>query len=213
MAMTGYDPQKVSSSINAVKSAYRAYNDAMNTGIQTRFVKAMEGVWACEDAQNFFMQTYEPLVKGLYQRAETSLSSVVASMNDAASHWAATTQSEFSPVNHEQIADACDVSGIKLEINGVKGVDKDSASSIASQLANIRSEAESALTQAKQAVADSGFVGGSQQEQINNSLEEIRRNVGEVITTITENVKKAIDNTVENYGSLESAVSQVFSGQ
>ena len=213
MAMTGYNPTQVSSSINAVKSAYRAYNDAMNTGIQNRFVKPMESLWACEDAQNFFQQVYEPTIKALYAKAEASLASVVASMNDAAAHWAQETASEFSPINHEQIADATDVSGIKLEINGVKGVDRDAASSTASQLANIKNEAENALVQAKQAVANSGFVGGDQQAQIDSSLEEIKRNVSEAITTITEAVKKSIDTTVENYGSLEAAVSKAFAGE
>lgn len=213
MAMTGYNPSQVSNSINQVKNAYKAYNDAMNTGLQNRFVKPMEDVWACEQAQSFFRNSYKPAVDQLYASVENSLASVVGTMNEAARNWAAETESDFSQINHEQIANAANVDGIKSDISGVKGIDLTSATSTVAQLQNIKAEAEAALDQARQAVAECGFVGGDQQANITASLNQIKSDANEFINTITSAIKTSIDSTVSSYGQLESRVSNSFTAK
>lgn len=213
MAMTGYNPQVVSNSINSVKNAYKAYNDAMNTGIQTRFVNAMESVWACEQAQNFFRNAYKPAIDELYNSVEASLASVVNTMNSAARDWAVSTESDFSPINHEQIPNASNVDGIKLDLSGVKGIDLEAANSTVAQLQAIKAEAETALEAAKSAVAECGFVGGDQQASIDASLAKIKTDGANFVEKITTAVKNAIDNTVSSYGQLEKNVSNAFTAK
>ena len=72
---------------------------------------------------------------------------------------------------------------------------------------------KSALNETKSAIADSGFVGGSQQTNLNNSIESIRKSVRTNTSTISEQTTKLIDKTIADYGSIASEASNAFSGQ
>ena len=54
MAMTGFNPDEVNSSINSVKSAYEALIRALGDDMQNQFVGGMADKWACRNAQSFF---------------------------------------------------------------------------------------------------------------------------------------------------------------
>lgn len=215
MAMTGYDPQVVNNSISKVIQAYNDYNKAMNTDMQNIFVKGMEQVWACVDAQDFFNKIYEPAMRNLYETAERRLSSVVASMNSAGQKWAETTGSGYSSVNLTSIPNACDVSGIQENLSGVRGIDEAAANDISSQLPSIQQAADSALDAARQAVATCGFVdaNSSQQTAIDSSLTEIKNLTSSTIQEIINALKTAVTRTVDTYGTISANVSTAFEGE
>lgn len=210
MAMTGYNPQQVSNSINQFKSAYKAYNDAMNTGLQNRFVKPMENIWGCEEAQNFFRNQYKPAIDALYNSVEKSLSSVVNAMNGAARDWARETESDFTPINHDQVPNAVNVDGIQADLNGVKGADLTEATATVAVLQNIKAEADGALDQANAAVSECGFIGGDQQAAISKTLQDIKKAVADLIESLNNATKNRLDDTVSRYGNTERANTDKF---
>ena len=54
MALTGFDPSVVNSSINAVKSSYDSLIRALGDDMQNQFIGGMADKWACNQAQTFF---------------------------------------------------------------------------------------------------------------------------------------------------------------
>ena len=62
MAMTGFNPDEVNSSINSVKSAYEALIRALGDDMQNQFVGGMADKWACRNAQSFFNDAFKPSV-------------------------------------------------------------------------------------------------------------------------------------------------------
>jgi len=215
MAMTGFNPSQVSNSINQVKNAYRAYMDAMNTGIQNRFVKPMESLWAAQNAYDFFNNNYKPAIDSLYNAVEASLSSVINVMNQEGRKWAETSgnASVFVASNHEQIPNASNVEGIQKEISGNIFIDEAQATSTAAVLPQLGSEAEAALNQAVQAVATCGFLGGDQQASLTASLNKIKTDAKNIVDSLVHGAETGIKNTVDIYNAQAASASSSMTAQ
>ena len=211
----GFNPSVVTNSINQVKNAYRAYMDAMNTGIQNRFVKPMESVWAAQDAYDFFNNNYKPAIDGLYNAVEASLSSVVEVMSKEAANWAATTgnAATFTTIAHESIPNASNVDGIQKEIGGNIFIDENQANSISAVLPQLGSEAETALNQAVQAVATCGFLGGQQQSSLTASLTKIKNDAKNIVDSLVHGAEQGIKNTVSAYNTQATNASSSMTAQ
>lgn len=213
MALTGFDPQLVSSSINKVVNSYNDLIEQIGVKMQSDFVNGMADKWACNQAQDFFQNLFKPTVDQLIKGANQTFESVVDSMNSAASEWAKSTDSTYSPVAFTARQITMNVDNIMENISGVRGIDLQLSDSVSAQLPKINTDAKTALQNAKTAVQGCGFVGGSQEEHLINSLEKIRQNIDNAFTNITDQTKKAIDNTLTTYSDVEGKVSQAFQGQ
>ena len=165
MAMTGFDPALVSGSITKVKDAYNDLVAALGTEMQSNFIDSMANYWACPDAQTFFAQNFKPAIDGLLSNSHKIFESVVTSMNSAAQGWARQTGATWAGTSFGGALKTVDVSNIKENINGVRGVDEDQANSTAGRLTTIASNAEAALTRAELAVQNCGFVGRNMETQ------------------------------------------------
>ena len=208
--MTGFDPEVVNQSIGNVKSAYEALIQAIGDKMQSDFVGGMQDKWACTQAQKFFNNAFKPAIDSVIQNSNTTFESVVSSMNSAGQAWATQTESSYSPQSFNALNKNIDSSVIMENIGGVRGIDKDAASAVASKLPAIANEAIQALTSAQQAVQNSGFVGGSQQANLVNSLGQIKSKISEIVESITNETKQAVDQTVEVYGDTEGKISEAF---
>ena len=199
MAMTGYNPQEVATSINNAITAYKAYNSAMNTGMQIQFVKPMENIWACEQAQRVF-EIYKGSMDELYNEFNKFFASLVSTMNEGGRDWAQSTESSYNNINYDVIPNAADVSGIKLDIAGVKGIDLAQANQTATCLPRLAQEATTALNNLSTAVNTCGFIGSNQQETLTASINEIRTKTQEWVSDLNRLFRENVNNTVENYG-------------
>lgn len=213
MALTGFNPDVVNSSINSVKAAYENLIHALGDDMQNRFVNGMADKWACNQAQTFFNNSFKPAIDNLIMSSNSIFESVVASMNSAGQAWAMQTDSSYSPQSFSAITKTMDTSVIRENIGGVRGIDLSSATTVANQLTSIADSAKSALTSAQQAVQNCGFIGGNQASNLINSLGVIKTKIDNATQEISNQSKTAINNTVESYSDTEGKVSQAFSSE
>lgn len=213
MALTGFDPEIVNSSIRSVKSAYESLIKALGDDMQTQFIGGMSDKWACNHAQSFFNNAFKPAIDSLIQSSNTIFESVVAAMNSAGQAWAAQTESSYSPQSFTAIPKKMDTSVIRENIGGVRGIDLTEALTVAGKLPGIAESAKSALTSAQQAVEQCGFMGGNQAANLINSLGIIKTKVDSATQDITTGAKNAIDTTVQNYSNTEGKISEAFSAE
>jgi hypothetical protein len=211
MALTGFDPSVVTASINSVKAAYEELIKALGDDMQNQFVGGMQDKWACNDAKNFFANAFKPAIDSLISSSNTIFESVVASMNSAGNAWASQTESTYSGPTFASRTKTMDISGIQENIGGVRGIDLESANTVAGKLSTIATDAQSALTNAQTAVSNCGFMGGNQANNLINSLGTIKTKIDNATTEITSQSKTAISNTVDRYSNTEGKVSQAFS--
>ena len=196
-----------------VKKAYEELIGVLGDRMQTEFVGGMQDKWACNQAQKFFTNAFKPAIDNVIQSSNSTFESVVSSMNSAGQAWASQTESSYSPQSFSPLTKTIDASVIMENIGGVRGIDKDSASTVAAKLPGLAQEANSALSSAQAAVQNSGFIGGSQQANLVNSLGEIKTKIDEVVNNITNETKTAVEQTIEAYGDTEGRVSQAFTLQ
>lgn len=211
--ITGFNPEQVAASINGVKAAYNNLMNALKGRMQNEFVGGMTTVWACDEAQTFFTNSFKPAIDSLITQSTTIFQSVVVAMNSAASNWASSTGTSWASISFEPMNTLVDVTGIQTSINGVKGIDLLSVVAVKAKLAIILSDAQSALQQAINAVQNSGFAGGSQGENLIASLGTIKTNIENATSDITTATETSINNTVTAYGDLGGKVAAAFSAQ
>ena len=210
MALTGFNPDEVTTSINSVKQAYENLIKALGDDMQTQFIGGMADKWACNQSQKFFNESFKPAIDSLINSSNQTFESVVNSMNSAAQAWAMETQSQYSTQSFSVISKTMDTSSIMENISGVRGIDLQSASSVASRLTTIAESAKSALTQAQQAVQNCGFIGGNQASNLINSLGVIKNRIDAATQEIATQTKQAIENTVSTYSDTEGKISEAF---
>ena len=213
MAMTGFDPEVVNQALRNVKSAYESLIEVIGDRMQNEFVVGMQDKWACTQAQNFFENNFKPAIDSIIKSSNSTFESVVASMNSAGQAWASQTESSYSPQSFTPLSKTIDAGVIMENIGGVRGVDKDAAQSIADKLPGLSEAARTALTDAQTAVQNSGFIGGSQQENLVDSLGQIKTAIYGIIDKVTGETESAIRDTVQAYGDLGGKVAEAFALQ
>lgn len=210
--LTGYNPEEVTMSINAIKGAYEELISILGDRIQNEIVNGMSDKWACSNAQKFFSEAFKPAVDSLIAGVNTTFESVVNAMNEAAQIWASDCGEVYSPVSLSLIIKNIDTSNIFENISGIRGIDLDQASQVAAKLPTIAAEAENAVSKASSAVDSCGFMGGSQAENLKASLNVIKTNISNATNEITSETKAAFESTIATYGNAAGQISQAFAG-
>lgn len=210
MALTGFDPSVVNSSISSVKSAYEEMMTVFDS-MQTQFVGGMEDKWACVDAQTFF-EGFADVMNRLISDVNVTFESVVMSMNSAAQAFATQMGASYNAQSFSAITKTIDISGIKENINGVRGIDLQLANEVAAKLPGLAGSAEQALAHAQGAVQNCGFIGGDMSTNLNSSLTTIKEKFNSYIGNITSQSKTAIENTVQKYADTQGKIAQAFAG-
>ena len=210
--LTGYNPEEVTMSINAIKGAYEELVSILGDRVQSEIVNGMSDKWACSNAQKFFNEAFKPAVDGLLAGVNTTFESVVNAMNEAAQIWASDCGETYSPVALSLIVKNMDTSNIFENISGIRGIDLDQASQVAAKLPGIAAEAESAVSKASSAVNSCGFMGGSQAANLKASLDIIKTNISNATNEITTQTKSAFESTIATYGNAAGQISQAFAG-
>lgn len=208
---TGFNPDEVTTSINSIKAAYSSLIEQLGNQIQSQFVDGMSSYWACTQAQEFYRDAFKPAIDQLITDSNSTFESVVSSMNSAAQNWASQTHGSWAGMSLEVNDKKIDISAIQENIGGNRGINETEATNVAAKLPNIAEAAKSALQDAQNAVSSCGFLGGGQASELQSSLASIKQSIDNAVTNATDASKKAIDSTVEAYGTLSKDVSSAFS--
>ena len=207
-----YNESEVVTSLGSIKKAYENLYNILSVDIQRNFVDEMANMWACNYAVEFFNNSFKPTFDELLNSINTSFENIVASISSAATAWASTSGNSFSDSGITLKTTKIDVSAIKENINGVRGINVN-AQTIANRLVSISSQAERELTNTINAVNDSGFIGGNMQENLVSSLTQIKNKMSEVINTLNNEVQQYVSKTTEQYQELASSTARAFSGE
>lgn len=216
MALTGFNPQLVKSSIKSVIDAYNDLYDALITVTQQSFVTPMANYWCCKEAVTFFNQAFKPAIDSLQEGAQKTFISVVDSMNSAADSWAKRTGNTdaWSKVSFTPRTQKIDVSAIKdKNAKGEIGIDEVQAVAKAALLVTKSYvKAAAALTKAAAAVTVCGFLGGTQAADLKSALNSIKKAIDETTKDMAEGIKKAVKDSADNYKSTGAIISNAFKG-
>lgn len=212
MAFTGYDPNVVRTAITNIGNSYDALIDALVTKNQTNFVQAMGSVWASEQAKEFF-SAYQTDIARLVLEVNKVYDSIANAMNSAAKTLASTSGSTWSNVDIVIKEPIIDLSSIKDNINGVKGIDLVNATNTLEQLeTTILSAINSALESALTAISSSGFVGGDMESSLKSSITSIKTSIEAAFSQIKTAANTAINDTISKYSTDASNIATAFSG-
>lgn len=213
MAMTGFNPEIVNASIKNVQSAYEELMSVLGDQMQRDFVDGMQDKWACKEAQEFFTNSFKPTIESIIKSSTATFESVVTSMGSAGRAWAEDTKTSYNPPAFSADNKQIDASVIQENVGGIRGIDKDSAATVAAKLPGLATSAKDALDNAKKAVQNSGFVGGTQEESLINSLEQIKTKITNVVDEVTEKIEEVIENTISEYGDTGTRIAEAFTLQ
>ncbi len=216
MAFTGYDPSAVRTAITNIENSYDTLIDALISKNQTDFVQAMGSYWACEQAKQFFT-AYQKAIDALALDVKNVYTSIVNSMNDAANalaltsgeSWAESTESTGSTIT---VTPSIDISSIKEDINGVKGIDLEQASKLLAVLDTILSNVNGALEDTLNAARASGFEGDEIENNLYGAINKIKTNIETAFSQIKTDVNREITDTINKYSTDASNISTAFSG-
>ena len=211
--MTGYNEQEVIEATNGIKAGIENYFGATNTRLENDFVRPMENLWASEDARSYF-ESYEDAVRAQFQSDLESLNTIIEHFNSAAAKYASESGASYSPINYDAPACDCDISGIKTDIAGTRGINRTEAIETAQVLNAIKEEAVGALESIKSSASASGFYGEAMahQEAIDNSIENMKNRISNLIDEMYSRVDQAIQATADKYGNLEAEAAAAAAG-
>ena len=132
-------------------------------------------------------------------------------MNQAAANWAAGTGTNFAKIPFKNYTKKIEVEGVILEnLNEERGIDPSAATSNLFRLTTLATEADGALSRAISAVKNCGFLGGDQAANLVNSLTDIKTKVKEAFGSINSDAKTNVEETIKDYGTIETTNAQSF---
>lgn len=214
MAITGFDPGQVTTSIKRINEAYRTILIALTDTNYNSFVNPMGAIWGSRQAVEFF-RTYQSIINEMNGDITKIYLSVINAMNGAASNLAAIAGSSWGIHELEVITKPIDVSCVKETLsNGTIGIDLEKATGLLPELDQILQAVNMGLEDTIIAVKNcSGFVGGSMEADLLKALERIGENIRNAFNTIKTEVNQAINDTVATYNQTATNISSSFNGE
>ena len=210
MNLSGFDPQLVANSITAINNSYAELMQALKVRTQNEFVNEMASKWACHQAMEFFTVSFQPAMNQLLVGINTCFRSVIQAMNTAAQVWASKTGTSFAGGQFNEIIGTIDVSLIRENINGVRGIDVAATNPVVAKLNSIANDAQVALSHAKNAVNQSGFIDGTQAQSLVESLQLIENKVTNAMNNLSAQTINSINNTINEYADAAGQVGNAF---
>ena len=212
MSQTGYNPSIVTGAIMKINSAYSLILTDLVSVNHSSFVAPMAYKWGSPQAVDFFSK-YKTTIEGLKNEIVKVFTSVVESMNSAATSLATIAGAEWGVIEPSGSNFELDVSCIKDKLpDGTIGIDQEAALGLLSQLDNISSKITGELSNAVSAVGNSGFIGGGMQESLCSSLNKIKGSVETAFSQMKSQVVTAINDTASTYTSTSTNISGAFGG-
>ena len=211
MNMTGFDPEIVYGSMNSVKSSYEQFKQAVCNDLQNKFVNQIATMWACKEAQEIMQNYVKTPIDLIANNAEAYYMGIFNTMDVAGRKWANATNTAYNGRYFNRGHNKIDVSEIKENINGVRGIDLAMAEKTVKVLDRIEKDAENALNNALNAVLNCGFIGGTSAETLSNTVRKFSKETAGTFQNIIQSIENAIKETVTKYADTEGKISKSFS--
>lgn len=214
MAMVGFDANEVKASIQSVINGYDSLHTELSTNFQRNFVDKISTGWYAKYAVET-MKKVATNEEKLLKEVNKVLESVVDAMDGAAKAWASQTgdSSVYSSKKLSLKSTSISVQNVKENNGGQRGIDESIVNSALSALSTVKSNAQNATVKVRTAVNNCGFIGGSQAQQLQNSLNEIKKQIDSAFETVQVDIEKGMKNTLQDYQSLEKKITSNFSGE
>ena len=209
---TGYNESEVVTALDKIVTSYDNLYDVLSIEVQKKFVDELANMWACSYAVEFFNNDFKPAFDDILNNINMTFENIVESITSAAQAWAQTGGGDFSHSGISLKTAKVDVSAIKENINGVRGINTNTQA-IAARLQSISGEAEGALNDTITAVQNSGFIGGGMQENLISALTQIKTQLSEAITELNNSIQEYVNKTASEYEELASSTASAFSGE
>lgn len=212
MAVTGYNPDTVSSAIGSIKASYASIMGAMFATNLIHFVNPMAACWGSPQAVSFFT-TYKTAIEDMRDDITKVYQSIIDSMNGAANSLAKIAGSSWATITLESSSKQLPIDFVKENLaDGTIGIDVTQAKTVAGKLDQVLTSIKNGLDKATSAVKNSGFVGGEMQSSLVSSLSKIETNISNQFSSLKDQVNTAIQDTVDTYTATSTSVSSAFGG-
>lgn len=214
MAFTGFDANEVNRSVGDIIQAYNNLYNALYNDMQNIFVNKLCEAWYAKAAVDF-IGTVKEADDSLLKDIDQIFESVANAMNSAAKAWAQQTGDEGTYTARTLTLNSgrINTSNAKENNDGKRGVEPEIANEAKGNLSKIKTYTDQALTSARNAVNECGFLGGDQANALQNALEQIKNNVNKALEEMASALEQAVSTTLQNYEALSSNVSGKFSGK
>ena len=212
MSITGTNASEIAASLNKIQAAYENLMAALHDRMQAEFIDQLGEQWACEDAQDYFNNTVKPTMDDMLSASYKTFQNIVETMNSWGASWSQLHKSNWSNIQFNGLLKTVDVSCIKLDINGGKGIDEEEANATAANLTSIESDVNSAVSEAESAVHECGFLdpGVMMESNLISSLNTIKSKFEEAIAEVREGFKTHVNKTVELHGQTKFKNADAF---
>lgn len=211
--VTGYNPSVVINALNHIQEAYNALIRAIGHRMQNEIVNGMADIWASKNAQEHFAR-YQENNNQILQGSDNTFANIFASMNSAASAWAAVSHESFDTVSFTADPKRIDVSNIADNKNGERGMVVESAPEVIGKLPGIREDAASALSNAVATVQNCGFLDafGAQKASLVESLNSIKKTIDDFVGNMTATMNAELNAAKEETEETKARIAQAFAG-
>ena len=200
MAFYGVNPSNLENAITNVNSAYAdLYTAILNTS--STYMSGLAACWGNKNGKDFG-EDLERTINQFLKNVTKVFDSVNDSMNSAGKIWNRNNgDGSFSPVGFNSKNGDIQNTIRTAMPNGDEGLDE-----------AIASKVSEAVVAAKQAVSNTGFLGGGQEAALQNSISSIASQVDEIEAKIASEVSKITGKNIESSVKCAQLVTDGFSG-
>lgn len=179
--------------------------------MQKNFVDPMSENWACKEAQDFFAN-FKEKDEQLANRVNTRLHEFYETVSDAARIWAEKTGG-YAGIgwNNDGFVPKIDISNIKEQYNGVRGINMKNVPEIMQALTTIADKTRDDMRQVREITERVPFLGGDQQEKLIVLIEAITMEISDYVTFFISTAQAVIKDTLNKYGDTAAMVSNKLS--
>ncbi len=198
VGLTGFNPDEVAQSIKKMNATYVELCNLYNKGFKS-FLEEISKLWACHEAQTYFRNEFKPVVDNLRDTIELQFNNIINIMNNSAKAWAEASHETFNQEPFPgKLMKVIDVSVIQASLNGNVGISIDLAvQTVKGFQSSMNSQFNAILN--KCVLISSGFLGGKQQETLNNKLSLVQKEISKDVANITQDISNMIRETADKY--------------
>lgn len=206
----GFNPEQVNFCIESLKKSYEELIILLGDGVQNNIVNELSDKWASNQAISFFNDVFKTSFDSLLISINAVFERVISVIISEAQLWANRTCTIYIAPEFVQINKMIDVSLIRENVNGVRGIDLESSRSVLSKLPSIVESTNTILNQAQQSVLNCGFIGGSQGDNLYSLLGSVKTNVQNSIQDVISQFNNSVQSTITGYSDTAGLISNMF---
>ena len=214
MAFQGVNSGNLMSSISNMNAAgVDLHEDIVN--LSNSFAKELAGVWGNEKGV-VFAKEFQETMNELASKTNSAFENINSVMNSVGERWCSDNgNNSFSRVEYSGVFTTVDASSIQNNIGGNEGMDPDAVTSITTNFCNnFLNNTNNDIQKAKSAASSyESLIGGSQQTNLNASIDSLASSINEKITGLSSDVSDITGKNVEVNIKAEADVSAAVSGQ